>query len=235
MMLQECPSRSSSATKVSVVATLHNLHRSGRCHVQGAVLCCSPGPEFRCHLRLDLCIKRDAITGALPWDSHHSAGELFSSIIPATQATMHDATVCPLCALLPEDSGVHACFLCSLDQQQPVLQPCSASHTSGYTYHRRVQTEDEQWHMSASDLRARVLDSLVEPVNSDTNAAPFKLHSCFEELPNWLVIASEYPPLPPVQPGTILCSFTAHCVYTHLGAQGLYTHLPCTFHTHPTS
>jgi hypothetical protein len=202
-MLQECPSRATAATKGSVVATLHNLHRSGRCQVQGAVLCCSSGPDFRCHLRLDLYVKSDAITGALPWEPNRSLGCMFSSMIPATQTTVQDATACPLCASLSEQSAgqQEACCLCSQEHQPEQEHNTECQRATEGVPGQHVQGSEHQWNLSASDLRARVLDSLLAPAKSESNAAPFKLHSCFEELPNWLVVASEYPPIPPPRPG----------------------------------
>jgi hypothetical protein len=201
-MLHECPSRASAAIKGSVVANLFNLHRSGRCHVQGAVLRCSPGPDFRCHLRLDLHVKPDTITGVLPWEPNRSVGCIFSSVIPATQATVQDAACCPLCAIRSE-SGTQqeACCLCAQEHQSKLTrnEACDTAVQDALDEH--FQVSEQLWHLSASDLRARVLDCVTEPAKSDSNAAPFKLHSCFEELPNWLVVASQYPSLPPSRPG----------------------------------
>lgn len=146
------------------------------------------------------------MNGALPWASHRSAGDVFSSMIPATQATIQNRQACPLCANLSHPTTgaveIESCCLCSLEHQ-PELQ-AREGKDNAIDEVRPVQAVEPQWQLSKADLRARVLDSLVAPATSESNAAHFKLHSCFDELPNWLVVASEYPPLPPARPGMSL-------------------------------
>lgn len=207
--LEELPSR---ATKGNVTSTLCKLVCARRCHVQGAVLWCSPGPDVRCHVRLDLYLNSDVLTDALPWEPLRIAGEIFSHVIPATHNTMHDALVCPLCAHHSQ-AGVPqelTCCLCSRERQEEAHTYETPDTSDAVISDRWELTDDEQWNLSAEDLRARVQDSLAAPDKSESNTAPFNLHTCFEQLPNWLVVASEYPPLPPPKPGTATSSVTSN-------------------------
>ena len=200
--LKECPSR---ATKVSVISTLCTLIRSGTGFVQGAVLWCSPDPSFRCHVRLDVYIKPDVLTGTIPWEPHRPAGDVFSHMIPATESTMRDALACPLCAhqCQPGSASAQACCLCAPQREnKPQTHACEGGDASPYAVSATWRQNAEQpWHFPTADLQERVKDCLTPPAKHETSTAPFNLHTCFEQLPNWLVVASEYPPLPPSKPG----------------------------------
>ena len=66
---------------------------------------------------------------------------------------------------------------------------------------------------------SRLKDVLLPPANckADGHSSPFKLHECFEELPNWLIACSQFPPLPPAQKGMYGDAQLDYILYSAVG------------------
>eukprot|EP00892_Ulva_mutabilis_P003989 jgi/Ulvmu1/1962/UM012_0123.1 len=179
--LHAVTSSSSSDASVRVELALARLASTSKCRSEGCVLTCTAvGRRYICKARLDLYVRSDVLKGLVRLDANRAAADVFALLLPATDATRDSVSVCPECAA----QGGISC-LCR-----------PSSHRSP---RNSQSTGDDHGRCNGHCARANGGSDATEDVHSapDDRPVPFKLHECFEELPNLVTTPVDYPPPPP--------------------------------------
>lgn len=148
------------------------------------------------------------LEGLLRWDPSRAAAVVFARLLPVTAETLASKDACPECAV---DGGEGIVCMCKV----PVIKPGDL-----------VLSDDED-ESDASNMSAALDTTPDAQEASDATSGGFKLHECFQELPNLVTTPVQYPPAPPrLHPGeTEPCPFPPPsyclllpCGFLHLNA-----------------
>lgn len=163
---------------INIAQALSQLTSSNKSRCEGRVLSCTPQNDHHtCKLRLDLYVRAEVLEGLLRWDAGRAAADVFARLIPVTDATRSSPDACPDCA---EDI-----------QSTCVCKPATRSTPRGL-----ASTDGNDSALSPHANTGLARGDNAQQVPED-HAASFKLHECFEELPNLVTTPVEYPPAPP--------------------------------------